>query len=333
MRALGRGTLEFLYPDNRRVLAFVRSFEDERVLVVANLSRFAQCTELDLAKFKGLVPRELFGRTEFPAVADRPYFLSLGPHAFYWFDLQPREASEETLRIRTGEPPTIRVQSWENVFSSSVRATLNGMLPAFLRGRRWFRSKDREIRVAEIAEVVPFPKSRSYVLLVRVDYSDGEPETYTLPLAVALGEPVDRQFMIAFLEAPDGSKGVLHSGLRSRSFCDELLTAILKRRRFVGSEGELTASHTRAFRGLWGEDRPALEPSVAKVDQDNTTVFFADRFALKFLRKIEEGPHPEQEIGAALTQAGFLYTPPLAGAVEYRNAEGGACSWPCSRAS
>jgi len=322
-RALTRGSLEFLFPENRRILAYVRSFENDRVLVVANLSRFAQCTELDLAKFQGLVPRELFGKNEFPAITDRPYFLSLGPHAFYWFDLQPREASQETLRIRTGEPPTIPVQSWEYVFSSTVRATLNGMLPAFLRGRRWFRSKNRPIRLAEIDEVVPFPKSRSYLLLVRVEYADGEPEMYTLPLAVALGEPTDQHFVIARLSAADGSKGVLHSGLRSRDFCEELLAAILKRRRFGGERGELLASHTRVFRTLWGADRPVLEPSVAKVDQDNTTVFFGDRFALKVLRKIEEGPHPEQEIGAALTQAGFSYCAPLAGTVEYRSSQGG----------
>ena len=321
-RALTRGSLEFLYPENRRVLAFVRSFEDERVLVVANLSRFAQCTELDLAKYQGLIPRELFGKNEFPAIADRPYFLSLAPHAFYWFDLRPREASQETLRIRTGAPPTIAVESWENVFSDSVRATLNGMLPAFLRGRRWFRGKTRPIRLAEIDEVIPFPKSHAYLLLVRLEYTDGEPETYTLPLAVSMEDPADQQFVIARLQARDGSRGVLRSGMRSRELADELLAAILKRRRFQGERGELVAGHTRAFRGLWGDDRPALEPSVAKVDQDNTTVFFGDRFALKFLRKIEEGPHPEQEIGAALTQAGFPYSPPLAGFVEYRSGGG-----------
>jgi maltose alpha-D-glucosyltransferase/alpha-amylase len=74
--------------------------------------------------------------------------------------------------------------------------------------------------------------------------------------------------------------------------------------------------------GRRGAPITALEPSVARIDQDNTTVFFGDRFALKFLRKIEEGPHPEQEIGSLLTQIGFPNVPPLAGALEYRDAAG-----------
>ena len=115
---------------------------------------------------------------------------------------------------------------------------------------------------------------------------------------------------------------MLFSALRHRAFCDELLGGILRRRRFAGEGGELVAAHTRAFRQVWGADRPVLEPSVAKVDQDNTTVFFGDRFALKFLRKIEEGPHPEEEIGALLTQEGFPNVPPLAGTMEYRGAAG-----------
>src|SRR6201993_3822767 len=78
-KAFGRGTLEFLFPENRRVLAFVRAYEEERVLVVANLSRFAQCVELDLAKFQGMTPLEIFGKADFPPITERPYFLSLGP--------------------------------------------------------------------------------------------------------------------------------------------------------------------------------------------------------------------------------------------------------------
>ena len=75
--------LELLQPDNRRVLAFVREYEGERILVVANLSRFVQGTEIPLAKFQGLTPTEMFGRTEFPPITDSPYFVSLGPHSFY----------------------------------------------------------------------------------------------------------------------------------------------------------------------------------------------------------------------------------------------------------
>ena len=322
LRALGRGSLELLYPDNRRILALVRTYEAERVLVVANLSRFAQSTALDLSKYNELVPQELFGKSDFPQITERPYFLSLAPHAFYWFALQAKEASHETLRIYTGEPPVIAIDRWERVFDEPARTTMNRMLPAFLRGRRWFRSDNRAIRSAEIYDVVTFPKSRSYLLLIRVEYTDGDPEIYTLLLSVAEKEVTDPQFVLARLVAADGSTGYLWGASRNREFCDELLTAILRRRRFTGERGELLAGHTRAFRGLWGEDRPSLEPSAANVDQDNTTVFYGNQFALKLFRRIEEGAHPEQEAGAVLTEAGFPNAAPLGGSLEYRNADG-----------
>src|SRR5579864_5673527 len=89
-RALGEGKCEFLHHDNRKVLAYLLRHDKEVLLVVANLSRFVQAVELDLSAFKQLVPVELFGRSEFPAITANPYFFSLGPHSFYWFSLEAK---------------------------------------------------------------------------------------------------------------------------------------------------------------------------------------------------------------------------------------------------
>jgi maltose alpha-D-glucosyltransferase/alpha-amylase len=90
-RAFGRGTIEFLHPRNQSVLAFLRRWEDDTILVVANLASTTQPVELDLSAHRGAVPIELLGQTRFPPIADRPYFLSLGPYDFFWFRLEPRE--------------------------------------------------------------------------------------------------------------------------------------------------------------------------------------------------------------------------------------------------
>ena len=87
-KVFGRGTMEFLSPSNRKVLAYVRRYRDDTILCVANLSRAVQPAELDLGAFVGLVPVEMLGYTEFPAIGTLPYFLTLGPYAFYWFELQ-----------------------------------------------------------------------------------------------------------------------------------------------------------------------------------------------------------------------------------------------------
>lgn len=92
-KAFGRGSLEFLNADNRRVLAYVRTYEDEVLLCVVNLSRFVQPTQLDLRAYDGWQPVELIGETPFPHIGELPYFLTLGPHSFYWFRLErPAEA-------------------------------------------------------------------------------------------------------------------------------------------------------------------------------------------------------------------------------------------------
>jgi maltose alpha-D-glucosyltransferase/alpha-amylase len=92
----GRGTLKFVPCENRRVVAYLREHQDQTILVVGNLSAFAQPASLDLRHFVGQVPVELLGNHDFPAISEQPYFLSLGPHSFYWFRLDKREAPAGT---------------------------------------------------------------------------------------------------------------------------------------------------------------------------------------------------------------------------------------------
>ncbi|MGI8486222.1 MAG: alpha-glucosidase C-terminal domain-containing protein, partial [Thermomicrobiales bacterium] len=87
-KAFSRGTIDFLHPENLKVLVYLRRFESQTLLCVVNLSRFVQFAELDLSEFTGYQPVELIGEIRFPFVGDLPYFLTLGPHAFYWFRLE-----------------------------------------------------------------------------------------------------------------------------------------------------------------------------------------------------------------------------------------------------
>src|SRR4029079_590053 len=120
--AFGRGTLEFLTPSNYRVLAFVRELRtppdagesrdgsdraEETVLVVATLSRFPQYVELDLAKWKGTRPLELFGHTEFPPIGELPYLLTLPGYAFYWFSLERPPSGEGEEEAAAYVPPAL----------------------------------------------------------------------------------------------------------------------------------------------------------------------------------------------------------------------------------
>src|SRR6202521_96613 len=87
-QVFSRGTIQFLNPSNHRVLAYMRQFGDETVLVVNNLSSSAQAVELDVQRYKGYIPIEMFGRNLFPRFGNLPYLLTLGPYQFYWFQLR-----------------------------------------------------------------------------------------------------------------------------------------------------------------------------------------------------------------------------------------------------
>jgi maltose alpha-D-glucosyltransferase/alpha-amylase len=325
-RAFGRGTLEFLMPENRKVLAFLREYEDERILVVANLSRFAQYAELDLSRFRGMVPVELFGHTEFPQIGELPYFITLGPHQFYWFSVEPQRAGY-TADVR---PPTVEVQGpWDQVLSPRVKGVLEGALPAYLQTKRWFGAKARKIKQAEIVEAIPIRRvegdgdsgeAAGHLSMVRVDYVDGDAETYVLPLACADGERSrdirkwQPGIVVANVDA-DGELRALFDGLWDPTLAPALLETVARRRRYTGAHGKLAGAPAPRLRELLGSS--PLQPWVVSAEQSNTSIVFGDKLILKLVRRLEPGVNPDLEVGRFLTEAGFEHVPQAAGSIEY----------------
>src|SRR5271163_1188240 len=152
IKAFGRGTMEFLSPENSHALAFIRAYEDEQILVVANLSRFVQYVELDLAKFKGTTPVELFGRTPFPPIGDLPYLLTLGPHGFFWFSLEPPKATTAADHSEYEVPRIEMNASFDGILRGEARRQLERLIPAHLQHSRWFRAKTRSITGVHLAD-------------------------------------------------------------------------------------------------------------------------------------------------------------------------------------
>ncbi|MEA2676501.1 MAG: maltose alpha-D-glucosyltransferase / alpha-amylase, partial [Chloroflexota bacterium] len=325
--AFGRGSLTFLTPENRRIVAFVRAYGDEQILVVANMSRFVQHAELDLAAWRGLVPVEMFGRVEFPRVEDRPLFLTLGPHSFIWFSLEADPSGRvHEVRAIEEKPPTISAPAdLERLLAGDARA-LTGVLPGYMRARRWFRSKTRRIKGITLRDALKVPfdgdsECQARLAIFEVEFSEGEPETYVLPLALSRAERVEMalapvpQAVIATV-LPEGEGGpawTLYDAIYEPAFATAMLDAVGGRRRIVGRRMEVAASSTPALRRLRAGRASALTPSVGRAEQSNTSVVFGDRLILKLFRCLEAGSSPEIEIGQALTEAKFEHTPALGG--------------------
>jgi maltose alpha-D-glucosyltransferase / alpha-amylase len=326
-QAFGRGTLEFLYPNNRKVLAFVRQFEDEKILVVANLSRFTQCAELDLSKHAGSIPVEVFGRNRFPAVGEQPYFFSMGPYAFYWFHLQPKDAfSQDSLSLDTGEKMLISIPAEKNEpFSDTTRTAIANILPRMMKSRPWFLSRRQTIQQVKIDDIMSIPKSDSYILLIDVEYSDGEPDSYLIPLALATGEKAEAilkerpERILATLDGYSDSTNIVYGATFSRQFSDAILQAIVRRRQFKTEKGEFAGGHTRAFRQAWSMLRSNLEPVPQTVEHHNSLIDYGEDFVLKLYRKVAFGINPDREVQEFLTsETDFAHVPRLLGWLEYR---------------
>jgi maltose alpha-D-glucosyltransferase/alpha-amylase len=337
-RAFGRGTLEFLYPDNRKVLAFIRQFQDESILVVANLSRFSQCVELDLAARKGLVPVEVYGRAKFPPITENPYLLSLGPHAYYWFHLQAREITEESLNVSgLAQVPVLHAESVESIFTEETLQSLQPFIPRMLRDRPWFLGKRREITDVSLQNVLWLPETSSHLLALRIEYSDSDPEVYLAPVSMAVGEKAEAVLrdrpntVLARLEGfGEQVKAVLYAATTDREFSDTLLRAIVRRKRIRGESGELVGSHTREFRKAWTSAQSNLEPSPQQTDQCFTVIYYGSDFVLKLYRKLEEGVNPGREVPEFLSgQTSFTATPRALGSLEYRRYPANAAASTC----
>ena len=330
-KAFGNGTLEFLHPENRKILACIRRHQNECILVVANLSRFVQPAELDLPAFQSLVPVELFGRTEFPPITDKPYFLTLGPHSYYWFSLEakaPAQAEVAGAPVGAQARALLTVeQDWTEILRERQHAQFERALQGWLPSRRWFGGKAKIIGGVHVRESIPIGSDgeAARLVLAQVDYVHTEPETYLLPLACSFGEKADAVcrdwpgLVVARLNVSSSNRdGVIHDALVDKSFCRTLLELIQGRRNVEGRQGELKATQTAGLRRLHLEDGVPPEPTASKAEQSNSSILYGDKLILKLFRRVEEGLNPDLEISRFLGAKKFPYTPPLAGALEYR---------------
>jgi len=338
--AFGRGTLVFLRPRNRKILAYLREYGDEIILCVANLARSAQPVELDLSAYRGRVPIELMGRTPFPPIGDLPYLLTLVGHAFLWFRLAAPEQvpTSREEQVPPEELPILvlfdgfaslfreRVVPWRIGMSEKVRRQLETqVLPFYVAGRRWYAAKSEGVRRVDIADHVEWkPGERGFlVTLARVERASGETDTYFLPLTLAWEDRDDA--LMRTLAAATIAKvrqqaqvGVLADALADEDFVRALVAATGAALELKAARGRLRFRPTAAFAGIAGAEHASLPVSVPTAQSSNTVVVLDDRLFVKAYRRLQAGMNPEVEIGRYLTDvAHFPHAVPVAGSVDY----------------
>ena len=327
-KVFGRGSLTFIRPANRTVLAYVRQLGDEAILCVANLSRAAQAVELDLSPWKGRIPQEMLGRTRFPRIGDLPYLITLPPYGFFWFLLRA-DAVQEPEKVLPRDIATLVLgNNWEDAISSWTRRTFeNEVLPSFMPERRWFADKAERPFSTNVSAVIRIEHAEDRFAAVIVDMkSANKVSRYFLPLTIR---------WLRHTNIDHGSATVLcavRRGAREGTLLDaaaepEFITALLTKihaGETVGKDSQwLEFRPSEAYRA-----RPLPEiKTITAVDreQSNSSVIVNGQYVVKVLRRISAGIHPEIEMGRFLTDvARFQNAPALLGSLEL--VEGGSRS-------
>ena len=320
----GRGEIEFLNPSNRKVLAYLRRYQAEQVLCVANLSRFAQPVDLDLSKLEGMTPVEMLGYVDFPPIEKQPYRLTLAPYSFLWLELQRRAELAETAVAVAEQAPLNVAAGLGGIFEGAGLHRLETVnLPEYLPKQRWFAGKSRRIESTRIVDWILLNGSQSALAMVEVQFESGGSDTYVTPFAMTFGDDTDElqrttpNAVIAPIvlgKAP----GLLHDGVFDDKTCEAFFSLIEKGLEITGRRTRISGVHGNAFQDVLGENGVSLPVRRGSAEQSNTSILYGDRFILKLFRRLESGLNPDAEIGRYLSEkTNFKQIPPFAGSIEY----------------
>jgi maltose alpha-D-glucosyltransferase/alpha-amylase len=337
-QAFGRGTLRFLRPGNRKVIAYLRLYGDEAILCVANLSRGSQPVELDLSAYKGRVPVEMLARTPFPPITDLPYLLTLPGHGFYWFRLGTEETPPEWLQERVAQeelPLLVLFDGWHSFFRERVvpwRITMsdqlrrrfeNETLPQFITAQRWRNSPVHHAGLVDHAEWSNGTDSR-LLGLYRLDDALTD-SLYFLPLALHW-ESRDETLQVLPTTTlakvrQQASIGIIVDAFADGEFCRDVVRAIEEGTQLACGHGVIRFQ-AEAPLGAGLEDLSSIPVKAPKVLGGHSTVAIGQALFLKGYRQLQSGVRPAIELGRFLTNKHFPYAAHTLGTLEYHADDG-----------
>jgi maltose alpha-D-glucosyltransferase / alpha-amylase len=357
-KVFGRGTQEFLAPENRKVLAYIRQFAGddgnapETVLCVANLSRFAQPVSLDLSRFAGMVPVEMLGYVPFPPIDHTPYAITLAPYSFLWLELQPAPEVPEAPHVEAeADALDLVIGSWRDLFAAPGLTLLQQLLPAYLVRQRWFGAKSRTIAGVRVLDWVELPGILAAIVFLEITYADSaaleaQPDVYQLPLALTAGAQADAirasapASILASLTTADGP-AILHDATAREDVRQALLGLIETGERLTATSSEAAdvqpaerqATEEGAAPSLQGHKSSAFDAAreagplparTGSAEQSNTSILYDGKLILKLFRRLQPGENPDTEIGRFLTEvAHFPRIAPFLGDIRGSRGDGG----------
>lgn len=319
--AFGRGSMTFVRSSNRSVLTYVRQYGDEAILCVANLSRSAQATEIDLSAWKNRIPLEMLGRSQFPAIGELTYLITLAPYGFYWFELREKEISIHVEPTRMPEFETLVVPlgaTW--VTLERTRGVFErDVLPPYLSRTRWFPERSPSAISAKMTSAIPFANlgdNRPWLAFFEWAQT-GASIRYTIPLRIRWHRFEREQHNPRALAAvrQGAREGALLDVANEHDFIEILIDNLRHGETVTEGETRLEFRGTEAL--LQQPLRPIKHVQPVETEQSNSTTLVDSLYVVKIYRKLETGINPEIELGRFLTEiARFANSPELLGSIE-----------------
>jgi maltose alpha-D-glucosyltransferase / alpha-amylase len=324
-KAFGRGSVRFINTSNPKILAFVREYEEETMLVVVNLSRYSQHVELDLSEYAGSTPIEAFSRNRFPAVSAEPWPFAMQFKNYFWFELK-KPGKDETVNA---EPNKVPIELSENEWQKmeiALQLEIKERLYKHLLHIQWFRGDVRKLRNVNIIDVIPVSDKRltPFLFLVQLDIIDARNDIYQMPLSVAVNTKADeiRAAHPSAVISPvliDGEEGVIYDGAADKTLNEALFDLLRRRARLKGIHGFIEGKSGNKLRKLLASS-PSIMPHMIASKHTNSSIVYGDKFFLKMYRTPQEGENPEVEIIKQLKRkTNFDHIPRYMGRIDYHN--------------
>jgi len=325
LKAFSWGSIEFLESDNSKILSFVRSYEGESILVVCNLSKFSQAVSLNMKRFKGVQPVEIFSQNRFFGINEDDYKFTIGPYGYYWFLIEQGEEKDDVPKERA--IPSLEVEvAWKDFFQTYTarRSFEKRVLPNYMRSCRWFGGKSKKIVALSTrrAPAIPLDDEVAYLVNVETRYTDGLPETYFLPV-LFLTNPEDMlrflknepQSVICYLKTPE-KEGILIDAIYEESFRNELFWLIRNATSVPVTDGALHFEPGRMLQELKVE-KVDIASEILRAEQSNTSVIYNNQFFFKIYRKLDTDINPDLELVRFLSEkTNFANSPRYSGGIQ-----------------
>jgi maltose alpha-D-glucosyltransferase / alpha-amylase len=329
-KTFGRGNMNFLNVENPKVLAFTRTYEEETILIVVNLSKFSQAAEMEMLAYKGYVPVDIFSKNRFPVIKeDGSYFFTLAPHTFQWFVLEkahPEMDEDKPL-------PLMLIRKWDGLIEGNPKKQLeNSILPRYLQKAKWFVSKEKNIYQVTIIDFLKWPVGDQtiYWLLLEIAEGNGIPGLYQLPLAFTTEEKARKladtfpEALIARIRSEEGEGALVDAFYTTEwqlDFLQKIATQKVAHRQGVAARRIEFISNPELKRH-W-QDVKEITPKMHASDKFNTAITYNGSFFLKLYRKVERSINPDLEISRFLSNEGkFTHIPAFMGSAEWKDSKG-----------